>query len=121
MEVVMNHGHRKIARLSVGRCVGLAAAAALILATIAAPARADGWDHHDHHWDRGGDWHHHDYRGWRHRDWGYYHRPYYAVPGPPVIYGRGYYYAPAPPPVVYGPGVGIGINTPGFSVGIGIP
>ena len=95
------------------RALGVIAAAALAAGTIgvAAPAFAD-----DHHW--------HGHRAYH----GHWHGGGYVYAAPPVVYGGyapGYYYGPdyyAPPPVVYGaPGVGVGVNLPGVSIGVGIP
>jgi len=94
--------------------IGTVAAAALALGTLAAaPAFAD-----EHHW-------HGHARAWHGGHWHGGYGGYYAAP--PVVYGGygpSYYYGPdyyAPPPVVYGPGVGVGVNLPGFSIGVGIP
>jgi hypothetical protein len=88
-------------RLSAKLAAGVVVSAILALGTFAAPAHAD-WDGYQR---RGS----HNWNG------GYYRAP-------PVVYGSYYgssYYGYAPayyPPVVYGPSVGI--NLPGFSIGI---
>jgi hypothetical protein len=85
------------------RSILLAAAGALAVTGLAAPAFAQPHDwHHDHH----DHWHGHDR---------YYPpppRPHY-VPPPPVVYAPPpAYYAP-PPPVVYAsPGITFGITIP---------
>jgi hypothetical protein len=97
------------------RVLGLVAAATLALGAIGVvPAVAA--DRHGH------PGHARAYHGHYHGGGGYYYG------APPVVYGGyspGYYYGPdyyAPPPVVYGaPGVGIGVNLPGLSIGVGVP
>jgi hypothetical protein len=96
------------------RSILLAAAGALAITSLAAPAFAQPYDrdwHHDRdHW-RGHEWR-------KHHDRDYAPRAYYAPPPgyyapPPVVYAPPpAYYAP-PPPVVYRrPGVTFGITIP---------
>ncbi len=84
----------------------MAVAAAALLATATIGARAANAE----------DWHH---RGHDHYAHGWVGGGYYAAP--PVVYGGGYYPYYAPPPVVYGPGIGVGVNLPGVSIGVGVP
>jgi len=98
--------------------VGLAFAAALVLAVSAGPANARWGDHNDQRDDnrppfdqRNGDPRQHDWRDGpradHERDWNGVYRP-----APPIIYGDRYGYYP--PPVVYGPGIGLFL--PGFGI-----
>lgn len=113
MNAIIRTEPRRFGGRVLGPTLGLVAAAALAIGIAgAAPAFAA-----DHHWHgaRGHAYHGH-YRGG-----GYYGAP-------PVVYGGyspGYYYGPdyyAPPPVVYGaPGLGVGVNLPGLSIGVGVP
>ena len=90
------------------RSILLAAAGALAVTGLAAPAFAQPYDR---------DWHG-DHDHWRGHDWQEHHDRYYAprayyAPPPPVVYAPPpAYYAP-PPPVVYAsPGVTFGVTIP---------
>jgi hypothetical protein len=95
----------------------LAFGAALAVSTVAvSPASA--FDHRGHDGGHHGFSHAHYHGG---GGGGYWHdggNGYYGSPGG-YYYSPGYYYAP--PPVVYGPAAGVTVNTPGFSLGFGIP
>lgn len=93
---------------------GVAIAALLAVSSLAvtSPAIARDWHH--------GGYHHAYHHGWHH-GYGYtggYVGPYGGSYYAPGYYDPGYY---NPPPVVYGPGVGVGVNLPGISIGVGIP